>query len=183
MHHLCGGSMNMRFVVSFPVLLLLTVPSFAQDSSGGPGYWARLGAGGAGVDGRFGFGSTLGFQYSSSIGLIGVRYINSGETGADPATVGESRLTDVSEIGATCGLSTNISIIHFSVSTGIGVIWGTQENLSGREHFKRFALPLEGEITLRPLPVLGLGVVVSATLSSKANVVNPMVVLHFGRLR
>ena len=62
-------------------------------------------------------------------------------------------------------------------------MWGTQETPAGDENFTRIGLPLEGEVTFQPLPVLGLGALLSATLNPRNTVVNPMIVLQIGKLR
>ncbi|RCK72646.1 MAG: hypothetical protein IGBAC_0457 [Ignavibacteriae bacterium] len=174
-----------KLIAPIFVLCFFSITMFAQDTSGDCGtsqYWARLGVGTAVLDGHFGFGGTIGVQYSSSIGIVGIRYLNSSKSRIEPETVSETRLSDISEISATWGLGTNISLFHFSASTGVGIVWSTEKKSTGDNHFTRIGLPLEGEVTIQPLPVFGFGAVLSATLTPKHTVINPMIVIHIGKL-
>ena len=174
------------------LLILLIIVSFchglcfSQDSSANNQrneYWARVGVGITSARDYFGLGGTAGIQYSSGIGLLGVRYISADRATVEPETPGGTRLAEISEIDVTWGVSKRVSFLYFSLSSGLGIVWGRKISIIGDEHFTTIGLPIEGEVTLRLLPVFGIGAMLSSTINPKKTVINQMIVLQIGKLK
>jgi hypothetical protein len=167
-------------------MFLLSQAAFAQSAPANDSsvqLWLRLGLGGAGNRDYHGFGGTLGAQYNSSVGLLGIRYVGSGSATMEPMTIGVSRLAEVSEVSATYGIFARLLVFDLSASTGLGVVWGRIGKVGGDEDYATLALPVEGEVAVRLLPVLALGGMVSSAINSRKPVTNAMIVIHLGKLQ
>jgi hypothetical protein len=171
------------------VVFILNLPSItlsaAQDTSSverPTKVWARLGAGVVGGNDFVGLGGTVGVQYSTPLGLIGARYLEASRSTVDPATLGGSRLAEISEISASFGLSTELSVVYLSASAGLGTVWGRMQKVGGDERFTVLAIPLEAQVIIRPLRVIGVGAMLSSTINSKKTITSAMLVLQIGKL-
>ena len=194
--HVYGGGMKnqpsshlyqrVRLISAVFILTLLAItPSYAQDTSTverPTRVYARLGAGAVGGDDFFGLGGTVGVQYSTRFGLIGARCLGASRSTVDPATPGGSRLAEISEISASYGLSTELSVVCLSASAGLGTVWGRLQKVGGDERFTVLAIPLEAQVIIRPLRVIGVGIMLSSSINSKKTITCVMLVLQIGRL-
>lgn len=187
MYQLSSHLNRLARLISVVVVLALPAitPSDAQDNSSverPTKIWARLGAGVVGGNDFFGFGGTVGVQYSTPFGLIGARYLGAGRSTVDPAILSGNRLTEISEISASLGLSTELSVIYLSASAGLGTVWGRMQKAGGDERFSVLAIPLEAQVNFRPFRVIGVGAMLSSSINSKKTITSAMLVLQIGKL-
>jgi hypothetical protein len=56
------------------------------------------------------------------------------------------------------------------------------QKVGGDERFTVLAIPLEAQVIIRPLRVIGVGAMLSSTINSKKTITSAMLVLQIGKL-
>ena len=175
------------FLLLLPITFFCLIPTqktFAQDNypvNEPTLAWVNLGMGPAGGSKLFGVGLITNGQYASKAGLFGVRYFKASDTLY--RTEHSNRIDDISELSITYGYSHNLGILNLSASAGLGALWGKERGAGADNNFSVLSFPVQGNITIQPVPFIGLGVMVSTTINSYSTVSGAHFVLQFGRLR
>lgn len=143
--------------------------------------WINLGLGAVGGNDLSGLGLITNAHYNSKYGLFGLRYFKAGDTAMH---IGFGNYIDeISELSLTYGYSHNFSILNLSASAGIGALWGEERGPGAGDDFSVVSFPIQGSITIQPVPIIGLGVMLSTTVNSHSTISGAHFVLQLGRLR
>ena len=143
--------------------------------------WINLGYGPVGGKDLSGLGLITNAHYNSKYGLFGLRYFKAGDTAMH---IGFGNYIDeISELSLTYGYSHNFRILNLSASAGIGALWGEERGPGAGDDFSVVSFPIQGSITIQPIPLIGLGVMLSTTVNSHSTISGAHFVLQLGRLR
>lgn len=143
--------------------------------------WINLGYGVAGGSDLSGLGLITNAQYNSKFGLIGVRFFKAGDTAM--RTGFANYVDDITELSLTYGYSHNFGVLNLSASAGIGALWGEERGPGAGDDFSVVSFPIQGSITMQPVPIIGLGVMLSTSVNSHSTISGAHFVLQLGRLR
>lgn len=143
--------------------------------------WINLGFGPNGGNDISGVGLISNAQYNSKYGLIGMRYFKAGDTAMHTGFA--NYIDDITELSLTYGYSHNFSILNLSASAGVGALWGEERGPEAGDNFSVVSFPIQGIITIQPVPFIGLGVMLSTTVNSHSTISGAHFVLQLGRLR
>lgn len=173
---------HLTILASMLLLLLIVHPLTAQDSSGertGTQAWLKMGIGHSGTKNFVGIIGMVSAHYVSRYGIIGLRYIASDRTGADPGIPYGNRVMGINELSMSWGYSSNISFLSLSASAGLGsFLW--------RETQKRdrmLSVPLEAQILIKPVRFVGIGAMLSTSLNKESTLTSGMVILQIGNFK
>jgi len=143
--------------------------------------WINLGFGPVGGNELLGLGLITNAQYNSKYGLFGLRFFQAGSTGMHTGFA--NYIDDISELSLTYGYSHNFGILNLSASAGIGALWGEERGPGEGDDFSVVSFPIQGSITIQPIPLIGLGGMLSTTVNSHTTISGAHFVLQLGRLR
>lgn len=143
--------------------------------------WINLGYGVAGGSDLTGVGLISNAQYDSKIGLIGLRYFMAGDTAL--RTGFSNYIDDLSELSITYGYSHNFGVLNLSGSAGVGTLRGEERGPGSFNSFSVVTFPIQGSVTLQPVPIIGLGVLLSASVNSRSTIAGAHFVFQLGRVR
>lgn len=179
--------MRIRAIVVFALYLFLTrTPSQSQtdDVPDTPSLgWVTLGLGLSGNRDFFGLTGNLSASYFSDLGLLRVRLVSAtGFHGVESTTLSESRASGLLELSGMYGLSHRTPDLLISVSSGIGMLRVREHTPIGDKESTIPGIPLEGELLLTPLPIVGIGITVFGNLNSKASYWGVLSSINLGKL-
>lgn len=151
---------------------------YAQNishTSNGQFYWVN---GGFGVNSSFEVTSAgASFSYQTGKHLISMRYVFNDES----QIMGYASSEKVWDIGVIYGRSAKASYGLASISGGIGLVGGNR-----RPHYETFltiGIPVEGQLFLRPLSFLGIGIYGFANLNPEKSFVGALLCVQIGKLK
>ena len=150
-------------------LTSLTSSSDAQSAatSRPPVTWwgqVALGAGGA---------ADSGFYASAISAAVQVRHIL---LMGRMASLGTENRTRMGEVGVLVGVATRPAAFHAGIAAGLGIATADQDSSA-------IALPIEAQLSWRPIPWAGLGARLFGNINRMTNFGGVTVALQVGRLR
>lgn len=92
------------------------------------------------------------------------------------ASLGTEDRTRMEEVGILAGVATRPAVFHAGVAAGLGIATADEDSSA-------IALPIEAQLSWRPIPWAGLGARVFANVSRLGNFGGITVALQVGRLR
>jgi hypothetical protein len=175
------------YILGIVILLLLITSTTicAQNNERdtySSGLWMNISSGMTGGKNYYGMGGLFGIQYSSRSGLLGIRYLGSYRATVDPATILGNRLRGSREMSVTYGIEKRYSMIYLSASTGLGVMWGTDQMAGSDKHFNVATIPIEFQGVVRFGRIVGVGGILSTSINSRKTLTSAMIVLQVGSL-
>ena len=131
-----------------------------------PTFWGQvaLGAAGAADSGFYASAVSAAVQFNHLVLLGRV------------ASIGTKDGKRMEEAGLLAGFATRPAVIHASVAAGLGVAKDPRDS-------SVIALPIEAQLSWRPIPWAGLGARVFANVNGLTNFGGVTLVLQLGRLR
>jgi hypothetical protein len=148
-------------------------------------YWLTLGAGFFSNKDFSGFGGNINASYYSNIGLLSVRFLDADKAGMEPTNVITSsvKLNHINEFSGMYGFNYHASFLFISVSSGIGIVWFKKGITPSEVTTSTLGLPLDAEIFISPLPVLGIGLKLLGNINSKSSYSGFLICLQLGKLK
>ena len=144
--------------------------------------WIRVAAGIGGAPKFAGMAFNLTASYLTGDGVFAIRY-GGVATLSFESVKPEVQTEGVAELSGMYGISYRHSILLITASTGLGVVQVLQSGPSGRQHATTVGIPLDFQVMISPLRVIGLGVVVSGNLNLKQSFGSVMIGMQFGLVR
>lgn len=170
-------------------LILCSSPLNAQVKArgadlDGTNAWIRLGFGPSSGKDYTGISGLASVHYITRYGIAGIRYIVSDTYGYEPySSPSKNKIKGFREIGVLWGYAGNLSFLKASASIGAGTIWGTERISGSDKKFSTITLPIEVQLLIKPLPIVGIGVAFTTSVNTKSTLSSGLVVLQLGNLR
>ncbi len=180
------GALTLKY--GFSVFLFLVLYSSSLSAQVGRSdttpqdakVWLRFGAGISAVKNYSGISGLVSAHYSTNYGIAGIRYLISDAYGYGPlGSRNRNSVKGFHEIAALWGYTGSISFLEASAGLGAGALWGTEKTGGNNKEFLTLSLPLEAQLLLKPLPFVGIGVALSASINSKSTLSNGLIFLQF----
>jgi hypothetical protein len=173
------------YPIGVTILLLLTVAisSNGQINCGDDnlkGFSMRIGGGLTVGSDYSGIGGLFSVQYSSQIGLFGIRYAISDRSTVDPMLSDVSQFQQSNEIVITYGIEKHYSILYLSTSAGLGSMWGNEQMVGGKNNYNVAVLPIEFQLLVRFSRFIGVGGMLNTSINAKKTLTSGMIVLRIG---
>jgi hypothetical protein len=153
-------------------LAIYAAPSAAQTTRPlqRPTFWGQVALGAAGAAGA----ADSGFYASAISAAVQVRQIVfMGRVASIGTKKGNNRME---EAGLLVGVASPPAVFHGAVAAGLGVAKDSRDS-------SVIALPIEAQLSWRPIPWAGLGARVFANLNGLTNFGGVTLALQLGRLR
>ena len=180
---------NFKFIIYLFIVIILSQSSIKSQTNMKQNstslYWLTLGAGFFSNKDFGGFGGNINASYYSKIGLLSVRFLDAANSGAEPVNVitNDYRLNHINEISGMYGLNYHISFLFLSLSTGVGMVWIKKGVSPSEVTSTTLGLPIDAEIFISPLPMLGIGLKLIGNLNSKSSYRGILICIQLGKLK
>jgi hypothetical protein len=146
-----------------------------------PRGWLTLALGVAGNHDVGVLGGSIGASLQTGPHLFTLRYLGGASLNVYPACFSPTeRLKDLNEFSGLYGYPVQFSVFRGSLSGGLGVVALTLEDGSVS---RVIGMPVDLQISVVPLPVLGLGVQITGNLNSTASFWAVFACAQIGRVR
>lgn len=129
-------------------------------------FWGQLALGAAGA-------ADSGFYTAAISAAVQVRNIL---VLGRVVSIGTDNRTRMEEVGILAGVATRPAVFHAGIAAGLGIATADGDSSA-------IALPIEAQLSWRPIPWAGLGARVFANVNRLANFGGVTVALQLGRLR
>lgn len=131
-----------------------------------------------------GITGSVSVQYTTMYGVPGIRYVVSDTYGYEPNSFPSTdKIKGFHEIGVLWGHAKNLSFLEASASIGAGKIWGTERVSGSDKKFSAITIPVEVQLLIKPLPIVGIGVAFTTSINKKSTFSSGLFVIQFGKSR
>jgi hypothetical protein len=145
--------------------------------------WATFGIGYVANRQFPGFGGGICVSHQSKLGLLSIRFIGAYDASVEPTILTDTKLTQIYELSGMYGVRYSLGPFQFAGSTGLGVVQWSERSRFGRSHTNTMGVPLDIQVSVLPLQILGLGVHVLGNLNPRSSYAAGFLCLQVGRVR